>query len=168
MNEKMKKLLWGVLAVAVVVVCAVSFLTSDLEHIEDTNGPDDYSLTTITEQDILDHSMGCLNFGRTTNALTGTVTFDSGKFTGVKQIMWTNIMFSTGVTLDLIDYEVHSGNFAMAVIHNGEIIRYIQPGETTVDLGAITGDVSLVVAGESADFRFSMFQSEYDSYAHED
>lgn len=167
MRGRKGNILWMAAAVVFVIVFAVTMFSSDLEHIEDTNGPDDISLTVITDQDIIDRTMGCLNFGRTTDSLTGKVTFDSKKFTGVKEIMWTNIMFSTGVTLDLMDYGVNAGNFKMAVINNGEIIRVIEPGEITVDLGEITGDVSLVVAGESADFRFSLFRSDYDSYAHE-
>ena len=99
MSEKMKKILFGIMGVAVIVVCVFSFLTSDLEHIEDTNGPDDISLTTITDQDIIEHKMGSMGLRKSTNNLNNTIRFSSDKFTGVYEIMWTNIFFSTGATL---------------------------------------------------------------------
>lgn len=168
MKMKKNNPLLLIVAVIFVIVFVVMMMNSELEHIEDTNGPDDISLTTITDQDILDHTMGVLNFTRTRNGLNGTVIFDSDKFTGVKEIMWTDVLFSTGVTLDLMDYQVNAGNFRMVVVHEGEIIRDILPGEDRVDLGQIEGHISLIVAGESADFSFTLFRSEYDSYAHED
>ena len=54
-------LLYILIAVAVVVICGYSFLTSELKHIEDTNGPDDYTLTTITDENIIKQDMGALN-----------------------------------------------------------------------------------------------------------
>ena len=61
MSEKMTKILLTVAAVVLVVVCGLWFLNSDLEHIEDTNGPDDFSLTTITDENIIKQDMGALN-----------------------------------------------------------------------------------------------------------
>lgn len=168
MNEKTKKILTLVMAVGLVCVCAVWFFLDGIEHIEDTNGSHDFSLTTITDQDIIDATMGCMGFGRSTHALFDMVTFSSGKFTGVKEIMWTEVVYSTGVLLHIIDFEVTAGNFKMAVVNDGEIIRVIQPGEDLVDLGAITGRVSLVIAGESADFTFSLPESDYNAYSHVD
>lgn len=168
MKAKTKNVLWIVLAVAVVVVCGFWFLTDGVEHIEDTNGPDNYALDTITEQDIIDREMGSVGFGKSTNSLNNTVKFHSKKFTGVHEIMWTDVLFSTGVTMEVLDFEVNAGNFKMAVVNEGEIIKVIEPGESLVDLGAIEGSVSLVIAGESADFSFRIFESEYDSYSHHD
>ena len=47
------KILWIIMAIAIVAFCAYSFLTSDLEHIEDPNGPDNYALAVITDEDIV-------------------------------------------------------------------------------------------------------------------
>lgn len=166
MNERMKKLLYGVLGLVVLVVGVIWFLTDGLEHIEDTNGADNYALVTITDQDIIDRKMGSMGLGKSTNNLNNTVKFSSNKFTGVEEIMWTDILFSTGVTMEILDFEVNAGNFKMAVVNESEIIKVIEPGESLVDLGAIEGSVSLVIAGESADFSFRIFESEYDSYSH--
>lgn len=169
MPEKTKKILAIIGAIAMVAVAAYMMLTSDLKHIEDTNGPDDYSLTTITDQQILDMDMGALGLGRSTSSLTSTVKFDSNKFTGVEEIMWTDVLFSSGFTMDILDYKVHSGNFKMVVINEGEIIAELTPeDEFPVNLGDLKGHVSLVIAGESADFSFKLFESDYDSYAHRD
>ena len=68
MKNKNSKFLWILLAVAVVAFCGYSFLTSDLEHIEDTNGPDNYALTTITDENIINRMSGrraCLACGAT-------------------------------------------------------------------------------------------------------
>ena len=169
MNEPMKKILAGIAAIVLIVVCAIWFLNSDLEHIEDANGPEDYSLAVITDQQLLDHDMGSMGFTKTTNNLNGTVRFHSDKFTGVMELMWTNVLFTTGFTLDLIDYEVNAGNFRMVVINEGEIIADLKPEDSfPVDLGELKGDVSVVIAGESADFSFGMFKHEYESYGHAD
>lgn len=168
MNEPLKKLTLGILALVLAAVGAVWLLTDGPTHIQDTNGPDNYSLTVITDEDIIENRMGALNFTRSTRFLNDMVIFHSHKFTGVKEIMWTNVVYSTGVTLHIVDFQVNAGNFKMAVINNGEIIREIQPGEDIIDLGPLQGYVSLVVAGESADFSFRIFRHDYDTYSHRD
>lgn len=58
-NVKIKNILWVVFAVALVVVAALWMLADPkFEHIEDTNGADNYSLQTITEQDVVEQKMG--------------------------------------------------------------------------------------------------------------
>ena len=162
----MKKRLYGILAVVVVVVCLVSFLTSGLEHIEDTNGDGDRSLTMITDQDIIERKMGSMGLRKSTNNLNNTICFSSNKFTGVYEIMWTNVIFSSGLRIDWMNYEVNAGNFKMVVLVDGQIAAVAEPGVDCVELGEVKGDVSLVIAGESANFSFEMFQSEYNSYGH--
>ena len=68
-------ILWIIMAIAIVAFCAYSFLTSDLEHIEDTNGPDNYALAVITDEDIVKQEMGALNVGLSKDALATGVTF---------------------------------------------------------------------------------------------
>lgn len=169
MRAKTKNVLWIVFAVAVVVVCGIWFLTDGAEHIEDTNGPDNDALTTITDQDIIDREMGCLGLEKTTNNLTRTVKFHSGKFTGIYEVMWTDVLFSTGQSIEVLDFEVNAGNFKMVVLHEGEIAAVIEPDAlATADLGEIKGNVSLVIAGESADFSFRIPEAVYNSYGHID
>ena len=166
MSEKTKKKLIGVAAAAMLVIFAVWMFVGGVEHIEDTNGPDNERLTTIMSPDIIERKMGNRGLRISSNDLSSTVKFSSNKFTGVYEVMWTDILFSTGVTLQILDFDVNGGNFQMSVVNDGEIIRVIEPGEDLVELGAIKGEVSLVIAGESADFSFRLFKSDYDSYVH--
>ena len=55
----------------------------------------------------------------------------------------------------------------MAVVHDGKIVKTLteENYEETL-LEDINGTVSLVIAGESADFSFKMTTFEYDSFAH--
>ena len=166
MSEKTKKKLIGIAAAAMLVIFAVWMFVGGVEHIEDTNGPDNERLTTIMSPDIIERKMGNRGLRISSNDLSSTVKFSSNKFTGVYEVMWTDILFSTGVTLQILDFDVNGGNFQMSVVNDGEIIRVIEPGEDLVELGAIKGKVSLVIAGESADFSFRLFESDYDSYVH--
>lgn len=169
MKENTKRKLCTILVVVLVAICAVWLLLSGPKHIEDTNGPDNATLTRITDQDIIDCNMGCLGVGKSENVIGGTVKFSSGKFTGVYEVMWTDVIFSTGMIMQIIDLEVNAGNFKMAVVNEGEIIAVVEPGDDTiVDLGNVKGNVRLIIAGESADFSFRLFEHEYDSYSHVD
>ena len=67
--DKLKKWLPIVLTVAVIAVAAVWFLSSPLEHIADTNGPADFSLQTITDDQICSLDLGALNVGKSTSIL---------------------------------------------------------------------------------------------------
>ena len=60
MDEKKKTLIARIAAVLLIGIAAFWFLGSDLEHIEDTNGPDNYSLTTITDENIIKRDIGAL------------------------------------------------------------------------------------------------------------
>lgn len=52
-NPKQSKLLAIIIAVVVIGFCGYSFLTDGVKHIEDTNGPDNYALATITDENII-------------------------------------------------------------------------------------------------------------------
>lgn len=169
MNSGVKKILWGVFAIILVVVCVVWFIQSDLKHIEDTNGADNYSLTTITDENIINQDMGALGFETAKNKFAGdTIEFHSNKFTGVCEILYDNLIGSSDFTLNISNFAVNSGNFKMAVVHNDEIVKVIEPGTMiNYTLEDVSGTVSLVIAGESADFSFSMSQTDYELHSHQ-
>lgn len=83
-------------SVVLVVVCAIWFI-SDLppKHIEDTNGADNYSLQTITEENVIKQDMGARgsvskdewHIGN----LSSGVKFSSKKFTGVSSLYSTTL-----------------------------------------------------------------------------
>lgn len=157
MKNKNSKFLWILLAVTVIAFCGYSFLGSDLEHIEDTNGPDNFALTTITDENIINQDIGALNVNKSTGILNDGITFSSNKFTGVYQVFLTNFFLDSDFLMDLAGFYVNSGNFKMAVVHNGEIIATVEPGLfATCELSDLNGSFELVIAGESADFEFTL------------
>ncbi len=159
-------LLWGLMVVAMIAVAAVWMMGDDLEHIEDTNGTDNYTLQTITDENIVKGDVGALNFRKHTSPLNDGITFSSDRFTGVAEIMLTNFVFPSDFDLEVTGFHVNSGNFKMAVVHDETIVAVIEPDLfPSCYLEDVTGTVSLVIAGESADFTFSLdrlFCEQYD------
>ena len=140
----------------VLVYGGYSLLTSDLEHIEDTNGPDNYRLQQITDYDIIEREMGSLNLTIKDQVLSSLPLVTSKKFTGVADVYTTNVW---GNRLDITLYttEVKSGNLKIVLIHNDEIVHEFRLNELTetYTLQNPDGFVALRVAGESAEFKFS-------------
>ena len=156
-SHKQNNLLYILIAVAVVVICGYSFLNSDLKHIEDTNGPEDYTLTTITDENIIKQDMGALNVSKSTGLLNDGVTFKSDKFTGVYRVFQTNFFFDSDFLMDVAGFWVNSGNFRMCIVNDGKIIATVEPGMfATCELSDLNGSFELVIAGESADFEFTL------------
>jgi hypothetical protein len=153
---KLKNLLIGIVAVILVGYFVVSMLTSDLKHIEDTNGADNYSLQQITEYNIINMDIGALNFTEANELFNNLPTYKSDKYTGVSEIYMTNIV---GNRFDITLYNlwVKSGNFKVVLIHNDEIVHEFKNNELmqSYTLENPKGTVSLRIAGESADFEFS-------------
>ena len=91
MDEKKKMMIARVAAVLLIGIALFWFLGSDIEHIEDTNGPDNYSLTTITDENIIRRDIGATGLNKKKGLLTGDVIeFTSKKFTGVEEIFYAN------------------------------------------------------------------------------
>ena len=154
--EKLKKILLGIGIILVLGIFAVSMLTSDIEHIEDTNGADNYSLQQITDDNIIKKDIGALNLSETRSVLSNMPVYSSEKFTGVSEIYMTNII---GNRFDITVYNmvVHAGNVKIVLVHNDEIIHEFKLNELTetYTLKNPEGAVALRIAGESADFEFS-------------
>lgn len=161
-----KNILWIILAIAVIAVVGYSFLTSDLEVMEDKNGPDDYSLAIITEDNIINLDMGSMGLKKTSGMLSEGITFSSDNFNGVERIFLTNFIFSSDFRMDVTNFHVNSGNFRMCLVNDGEIVYDVQPGETfnEVLLRGLKGDFELIIAGESADFTFYLDRQFCDHY----
>lgn len=163
----LKNKLFVPVILVVVAIAGFMLLNSDLEHIEDTNGAENFALQTITDADIAKIEMGALNVGTSTNAITNMTEISSKKFTGVYEVLYTNLLGKSDFVLNLYDLQLNGGNFKMAVVHDGKIVETITEencGEFILE--DINGTVSLVIAGESADFSFEMTSYDYDSFEH--
>jgi len=156
-NSRLSRLFAIIIAVVVIGFGGYTLLTSDLEHIEDANGPDNIALTTITDEDIIRQEMGCMNLQMSTGLLNDGVTFKSDKFTGVYRVFTTNFFLDSDFLMDVAGFHVNSGNFRMALVYNDEIAATVEPDMfASCRLDDLNGSFSLVIAGESADFEFTL------------
>ena len=170
LSEKTKKTLIIAGVVVFVVVVGAWFIFGGTDHIEDTNGPEDFSLQTITDEEIINMSTGSVGGPKISRGmLTGdTVEFSAEKFTGVYEILYDNYVLPSDFELDLTAYEIYGGNFKLVVVHNDEIVAVLEPGLfVEYLLEDVTGTVSLRIAGESASFSFCMTEMEYDYHSHD-
>lgn len=170
-SEKTKKGFSVICAVVLVAVAAVWFIKDGTTHIEDTNGPDDFSVQTITDQQIIDCSVGSIGGPVISRGiLTGdAVEFSAEKFTGVYEILYDNYIGKSDFDLSLLNYEIRGGNFKLVVVHEDKIVAELEP-DMFVDyrLEDINGYISLRIVGESASFSFAMAEIDYDMHSHTD
>lgn len=129
---------------------------------EDTNGPDDFTLQSITEQNIIDRDTGTVRVGYSSLSVShnpGTVISRSCKlFHGVDQVFRDNYPEPTDVSVRVTAIEIKSGNFRLSAIHDGQIIHdFLLTGSNeTILFEGLTGEFSIHAAGESASFSFEM------------
>lgn len=152
------------------IFCLWIFFDSP-EAIADSNGPDDFSLQTITDENIINLDIGMTGGIDIRNDIIGDgLTFSSDGFTGVYEVMHNNYIGNSDVNIRMTLLTVTEGNFRAVVVHNDEIIEELpfNTEDPFIDLWLhdINGTVSFRIAGESAAFRFDMLKSDYDSFAH--
>lgn len=177
MENKQKMNPLFLIGISVLTLAVYLFFFFGAEHIEDTNGPDDNSLATLTDADILADSRQCVGGpNRSTGRiylpggleLSDGVELYSDEFSGVADILWADYILPSDFSLNLDSFTVESGNFRMVVINNGEIIAEIQPGENVQCLiEDLTGYTVVRIAGESAAFSIAMTELEYDLFQHD-
>ncbi len=153
---KLKNAIVWIAAIVVLVFGGFSLLTSDLEHIEDTNGPDNYRLQQINDYNIINKDIGALNLNESDQLLSSLPLISSKKFTGVADVYTTNV-WGNRFDITLYTTEVRSGNLRIVLIHNDEIVHEFKLNELSESytLENPSGFVALRVAGESANFEFS-------------
>lgn len=157
MSPKQNKLFPFLIAIVVIGLFIYSVLTSDLEHIEDANGPDNYALAVITDEDIIRQEKGALGVGMSTGLFNDGITFKSKKFTGVYTVFRTTMLFDSDFLMQVAGFYVNSGNFRMALVNDGKIVAEVEPGMfPEVQLKGLNGAFELVIAGESANFEFTL------------
>ena len=155
-----------IFALLLTLALALSLTACGAVKIEDTNGPDNFALNTITDQNILNLDLPSGGYGtKTSGLLSKTVTHSGKDFSGVVEVLWTD-MIAGDFVLDLMDFTVTGGNFRMVVVNEDRIIADIEPGTTQTLLEGVKGRVALRIAGESAAYSFSMTEFEYNSFAH--
>lgn len=138
-------------------VCMLFALTACGTEYEDTNG-DDITLETITDEDIINLATGAsgLTYKETNIGGLKSSEYSAKNFNGVEQIYLTNFIAKSDVCIYIGHMNVESGNFKLAVINDGKIIKEI-PADTFNEefwFYDLKGTFSVHVAGESAKFDF--------------
>ena len=143
----------------VLMLLFVLTLTS-CSHIEDTNGPDDYKVTTFTDEDILQgpHSVieelsfekGSMNSGR----LQGL--YKAKKMSGIKKV--AEYDYNCPKISFTFRLDCEEGNAMVVVVANGEIMQRVEANTGSVDF-YLYKDVKktymIYVLGESANITFT-------------
>ena len=150
----MKKILGLILVISMclgIVACGTEY--------EDSNGEDNFTLQTITDENIINIDTGASGLSYSEQSVDDVIfssEYSSKNFNGVEQIYLTNFISPSDVSVYIGHMNVKSGNFKLVVINNDEIIH-----EFDLDTFAeefrfenLTGSFSIHVAGESATFEF--------------
>ena len=166
-----------IFAVVFLAVFVVWMLVGGIEPIPDTNGPDDISLATITDENIINRDMGSVHAVTIKKsgievgnvAINSMVKFSSKDFSGIYEICYNNYIGKSDVEVRLGHLTVDSGNFKMVALLNDEIVGVIEPSDEEIvfRMDDINGYFSLRIAGESAAYSFTMSQMDYDHFAHD-
>ncbi len=141
------------------MICISAQLFGCSAEYPDTNGADDYSLQTITDENIIHLDLGASGLGYRESNLAGFLIsseYYSKNFNGVEQIYLTNFILPSDIEIYIGTMNVTSGNFKLAVVNDETIIFEIPLdafGET-FRFENISGTFSIHAAGESAAFEF--------------
>lgn len=172
---RLKKLMFGVVFVLVLGVFGFLMIFGEkMEHIEDTNGPDNFTLAVITEEDVIACDMGSAGSPGTKESklsiagitLKRSVEYFSKQFSGVDELASSYIMAGSILEITIYDFQVESGNFQMYVIADDRIAGTIEPGQEVTFRTEVMEPAwySIVVAGESAAFSFKTNNIDTDTH----
>lgn len=143
----------------VLMLLFVLTLTS-CSHIEDTNGPDDYKVTTFTDEDILQgpHSViEELSFEKC-NMNSGHLQglYKVEKMSGIKKV--AEYDYNCPIIFFTFRLDCEEGNAMVVVVANGEIMQRVEANTGSVDF-RLYKDVKktymIYVLGESANITFT-------------
>lgn len=136
--------------VVLLLLLSISLLTfsSCMSHIEDTNGEDDHSLCSLTDEDMVDGG-SYLQQGSTRSEINGKVKIRINKFSGVNTI--ESIRIRGEAKKLTLTATVESGNFRLFIVKDGEIFADLKADGTQDSVTfSDNGEYHLRIAGESA------------------
>ena len=155
----------GVMAFIAIAAAIIIVATSGVEHIEDTNGPENTSLSAISKEEFVSgknlytaNHCGFSEKGNQTN-VSGTLknqdydrcSMYSKKFSGIYTLQATQTD-AHSMTL-IIESTINSGNMEIIIVIDGEYYQHVTiGGKQTIALEDVAGKLLLVkMAAESAD-----------------
>lgn len=142
--------------ITIIFIIFLSFTLTSCSHIEDTNGEDDYSLQTITEEEIVGNSYSSIKVGKFTTQNGRTIKQSVKKFSGIENIQ--SFKTTKGFISFTVSITVSSGNFMVVLVQEGKIIhKFLNNQENQkFTVPENTGKVSVIVAGESANYNLKL------------
>ena len=154
--KKLLGLVW--LVVFIGVFCLLMLNDKKIEHIEDTNGADNYSLQVITDENIELMDFGAKGFGSTTNNVTNRTVYSSKNYSGVTEVEgYTSV--GNSYTAYVNKFELKAGNAKLVLVVDDKIVHEFEPNESlqeyTVE-GVKGAYISIRLAGESANFKLDI------------
>lgn len=141
----MKKML----AFAIIAALALLVLSGCASHIEDTNGSDDFSLQTITDQNIIS-GMSSISVSSTKSSNSSRTTLKVGKFSGVKTLE----KLQSGSYEFTVTFNAEAGNCRLVICDDENILSDIdiEAKDQTITVKSNDSKLYLKIAGESAKF----------------
>lgn len=144
----------------ILIIFFIMFLQScginNLNHIEDINGEDDYSLNTLTEKEVLTKNPHALFFKSLTTEKNKKFKFSCEKFSGVSDIISYNLNENNDY-LFIVNATINSGNGEILVYKDGKRIASIDWSlNQEIKLENIKGKISFRIAGESANMEIEI------------
>ena len=143
----MKKLSVLLLALALLLSACGS-----LTHIPDTNGAEDFSLCSITQEELVAKSTHVLQQKTVSSSSNGRASFRTQKLSGITEIYrFTNR--DGGARVFTVSSDLTEGNFKLYFYSDGKILYDVPVGQTvSITLTGVEGPCALRAAGESAAF----------------
>ena len=131
----------------------LSVMLSSCSQIEDTNGPDDYSIVTFTDEDILKGAINTITIGvfESSSFINGELkgTYKVSKLSGMVEIEKISSDRSN-INFD-IDFTCESGNAMLVIVSKGRIVKKIEANEkVNFDITNSNDYYNLLLVGESA------------------
>ena len=144
----MKKFLLALL------ICLLMVNLTGCNHIEDSNGPSDYSITTFTDEDILKGYNSHVSMGmfRSSSHKNGILkgTYKVSKMSGVFKVNNYKDSNNTIINFD-IQFVCEEGNAMLVIVSDDNIVKKIDANsDLSFDLPNDGNNYKLLVVGESA------------------
>ncbi len=137
-----------------IVMVVLLFSLCSCKHIEDTNGPDDYHLTTITDEKICSNNSSVIKVGSSESTLGDSGYFKVNKMSGVENLRTIKVN-NQNVEI-ILSSEVYEGNVRIVLINNKEIINDFELNVSQrINLDNVSGVYYLKVAAESGNFKIN-------------
>ena len=139
--------------VCLLLILSMLLITScSLGHIEDTNGPDNYMISTLTEEDII-NGTNSTSIGSVHSTVNSKHTERVKKFSGVSNIL--NLNDSSSIKL-YINFKVNSGNGIVAIVSNGIITHFFETNTNTYVTLRGGQEYIVKIVGESCNYELTL------------